>query len=556
MPRPVFHLTPSGYFARGAERIIPVGVNYWPASCGVEMWRIWPAQEIKHDLDTMVALGFNCVRFFVRWEDFEPKVGHYHQPAFNRLKTFLGWCRDRGLLVQPSLFVGWMSGGIFWPDWKGRRNLFSDALMRRRGFALARRVSKDLAPFRRIVLAVDQGNEICCLPDCLEAPPADVESWCAGVNRAVRQSFPDALIISGNEQAQVTADTGWRFDHQPGCDLYSMHTYPNGAWHSLSVDGMTDPLMHSLFPFYLKCARAFGPVMMQEFGTIFTAGACCDTYLRAMLPAAWAAGANGFLWWSLRDFAAPGHPYNKNAFEGPLGIAGADDQLKPVLRFFGEFIAGLAAAPEPVIDQGDVAVYWPRHYYLRDEPLNPGNDPKPVSRRLIIAHFTLGELGHRVGIARGDQLLTGISAQTLVVTGVALTAEEVEALIAWVEAGGHLILQGVDVTSYGVAANRLIGADAIDLRAPHATGVKAFGAGWDFHDFARDVFTGVAPTTARVVAADDQGRPVVLVNRLGRGRVATCLAQPDDDFARLAANRADRKRWQRWYRGMLRLLKS
>ncbi len=554
MPKPIFHLTPSGYFARGEQRIIPVGVNYWPGSCGVEMWQRWPAREIQHDLDTMVALGFNCVRFFVRWQDFEPTPGHYNATAFKRLDTFLKWCAKRKLLTQPSLFVGWMSGGIFWPEWKAGRNLFADPTLRRRGFAFAGRVARALAPHRQTILAVDQGNEICCLPDCLEASPADVISWCAGVNRAVRRAYPDCLIISGNEQAQITSDTGWRFDAQEGCDLYSMHTYPNGAWHSLSVDGMTDPLTASLFPFYLKCARAFGPVMMQEFGTIFTLGECCDTYLRAMLPAAWEAGANGFLWWSLRDFSAPGHPYNKNGFEGPLGIANDLDELKPTLRVFGEFIATLADRPEPVTDQGDVALYWPLHYYDRDEPLNPGNVPQELSRRLVIAHYTLTELGHRVGIVRGDQPLTDLSAHTIVITGASLTAREVEHLQAWVEGGGRVLWHGVDLTTCGVEINTLLGADATDLYAPSAPGVHAFGATWNFSDFAKGVFTGFEPRTAEVVAADLRQRPVVLAHNVGQGRVVACLAQPDEDFARHSADRDDRPRWARWYRGMLRAL--
>jgi endo-1,4-beta-mannosidase len=124
MPKPVFQLTSDGYFSRGAERIVPVGVNYWPSSCGVEMWRRWPAAEIRRDLDLVRALGLNCVRFFLRWEDFEPTPGRYSATAFRRLAELLGWCRARGLLAHPSLFVGWMSGGIFRPRWMRGRNIF------------------------------------------------------------------------------------------------------------------------------------------------------------------------------------------------------------------------------------------------------------------------------------------------------------------------------------------------------------------------------------------------------------------------------------------------
>ena len=554
MPKPVFRLTPDGYFARDAQRVIPVGVNYWPASCGVEMWRAWPAAEIQRDLDVVRALGLNCVRFFLRWEDFEPQASRYDRTAFRRLAQFLGWCRLRGILAHPSLFVGWMSGGIFWPGWKGDRNFFSNVFLRRRAFAFAKRAAHVCARFRDSVLAIDQGNELCCLPECSGATPAEVASWCDGVNRAVRRVFPDVLLVSGNEQNQVTADTGWRFGVQPGCDFYSMHTYPVSPWHALPFDGMTDPLGQSLFPFYLKCARAFGPVMMQEFGTIFTSGKACDAYLRAMLPAAWDAGANGFLWWSLRDITATCHPYDKNAFEGPLGLVGRDDRIKPELRAFGEFVAEATKRKPPVTDAGEIALYWPREYYLRGNPRNPGNDPRALSRRMAIAHFVLTALGHRVGVVRGDRPLDDTSARTIVVAGAALTLTETEALVAWVKAGGRLIWQGVDATTCGFAAHGLMGAVAADFFAPRAEGVKAFGATWDFRAFARDVFVGVVPVTARVVARDRGRRPVVLQHRLGRGSVAVCLAQVDDQFAAESTQRQGRERWLRWYRGMLRLL--
>ncbi len=549
----MFTIDSSGYFNRAGRRLIPYGVNYWPGTCGVEMWRTWPVAEIRRDLAAMQSLRMNCVRFFLRWQDFEPRPGAYDRVAFRRLGQFLDWCREFGLLAHPSLFVGWMSGGIFWPEWKQGRNLFSDATMRRRSTAFAHRAVKACAGHRDIVLAIDQGNEICCLPDCLAASPADVEAWCRDVNAAVRRADPKVLIISGNEQAQVTADTGWRFGAQPGCDLYSMHTYPNSAWHSLPFDGMADPLGQSLFPFYMKCARAFGPVMMQEFGTIFTAGRCCDDYLRAVLPACWEAGANGFLWWSLRDFTAKGHPYDRNAFEGPLGVATDGGELKDVLSFFGEFAETLPERPAPVIDQGDVALYWPRQYYLRDNPFNPGNDPRELSRRLVIAHYILTQLGHRVGIVRGDQPLDGISAGTIVVTGAQLTAEETSALAAWVETGGRLIWHGPDVTTWGSAANRLLGADATDIRAPRAPAVRAFGSTWEFSKFPRDVFVDVAVRHAQVVAKDRAGRPVVLLHHFGRGTVAACLAQPDEQFAAQSNDRSVRADWGRWYAGMLEL---
>lgn len=546
-----FTLDSGGYFAAGGKRIVPVGVNYWPASCGVEMWRAWPEREIRRDFELVRSLGLNCVRFFLRWEDFEPRPGQYRRIAFTRLARLLEWCKEYELLAHPSLFVGWMSGGIFWPEWKGEKNLFSDAGLRRRAFAFAAKAAQVCARFPQTVLAVDQGNELCCLPDGRAAPPADVASWCAGVNAAVRRSFPTALLISGNEQAQVIADTGWRFGAQPGCDLYSMHTYPNSAWHSLQFDGMTDPLGQSLLPFYIRCARAFGPVFAQEFGTLFTSGQCADSYLRAVLPACWKAGANGFLWWCLRDITASGHPYDKNAFEGTMGLVDAEDDPKPTLRFFLDFAASLAARPAPVSTADEIGLYWPRHYYHRDDPANPGNEPRALSRQMIVAHYALTSLGYRVAIVRGDQPLPAAGGRTLVIASALLTATEVEALSAWVARGGNVIWHGLEAKTWGPGTSRLVGAEPTDFLRPHAGGVKAFGSKWDFHCFAGGVRPGVVCTSAAVVAADARQRPLILRNRFESGTVIACLALVDEEFARQVEQGAGRKKLLAWYRGIL-----
>ena len=78
-------LNSDGYFTRNGKHILPVGVNYWPASCGVEMWKVWPEAEIKKDLDLIKGLGLNCIRFFTRWPDFEPTFGTYNPVMFERL---------------------------------------------------------------------------------------------------------------------------------------------------------------------------------------------------------------------------------------------------------------------------------------------------------------------------------------------------------------------------------------------------------------------------------------------------------------------------------------
>ena len=543
-----------GYFSRQGQRFVPVGVNYWPGSAGVEMWVRWPEAEMQHDLDVIRSLGLNCIRFFLRWQDFEPRPGEYAETMFERLTQFLDWCREREIYAQPSLFVGWMSGGTFWPEWRRGRNLFADPEMITRSMDFARKAAEIIAPYHEYLLGIDQGNEIDCLADCRTASPAEVAAWCEGVNRAIRSVYPEALIVSGNDQGQFVGDSGWRLGGQPGLSYYSMHGYPVPPWHKVAFDGMTDPLCATLLPFYTQVTRAFGPVLLQEFGTIVTFGVeQSDQYLRAMLPAAWAAGANGFLWWCLRDIRARIHPYVKDNFEATLGLVDDQDRVKPGMEYYVEFARSLATRPAPAPAADAVGLYFPRHFYQRDEQENPGNTPDTLSSWMVMANFMLRQLGRPVRIVRGDQPLDSDLRQ-IVVPGAMLDILEVEALEDWANKGGQLVWHGPDPMSWAATYRRFLGARPVDYRATRPAQVDAFGDRWTLGQYARGIRMEVVPEGAEVVARDGDDLPAVLVHRVGEGAVAYSIGVPEAAMLPDAADADARARWTRWYAGMLDLV--
>ncbi len=549
LQQPGLTLDQQGYFSHNGQHVVPAGVNYWPGSCGVEMWLRWPEAEIRHDLALIRDLGLNSVRFFLRWQDFEPQPGEYDATMFDRLAQFLAWCGEYELWAQPSLFVGWMSGGTFWPAWKGERNLFADPWLVERSAAFARRAAETIAPFHARLLGIDQGNELCCLSDSVAAPPERVIAWCAAINAAIRDPYPQALIISGNEQNQIVNDTGWRFEAQPGTDLYSMHGYPVPAWHSLDFDGMTDPLCQSLLPFYTQIARAFGPVMVQEFGTIVTFGQRQqDEYLKAVLPACWVSGANGFLWWCLRDIRADVHPYLSNRFESMLGLVDDQDRVKPGLEYFIEFARSIHEWPALSVDDADaVGLYWPRHYYHRDAPLNPGNQPQRLSRWLAIANWALRQIGHYTRIVR---LPLPNDLKTLLIPGAVLDALEVQALEKWVSEGGRLIWHGLDPVNWGHELVQLLGARPVDYRSVRPARIDAFGQTWMLDTYRRGMRVELRADTATILARDGDRLPVLLHNHHGQGRVIYALPLVDENVAQNAGDPERRNRWLQWYNGM------
>ncbi|MFA5865881.1 MAG: beta-mannanase [Phycisphaerae bacterium] len=550
-----FIIDSQGYFSRDGQRIFPIGVNYWPGSCGVDMWQNWPVDEIKHDLDLIGRLGLNCLRFFLRWQDFEPQLGQYDVGAFDRLCQFMTWCSERDLLVQPTLFVGWMSGGLFWPAWKGSRNLFHDPLMIERAVAFAGKAAGMLGSFRKIVLAIDQGNELDCLPDSHESSCDQIVHWSQAVNEAIRKSFPGCLIISGNDHVQVKDDTAWRLDVNLGLDLVSMHAYPVPGWHNaIAFDGLTDPLCQSLLPFYTKFARAFGPVMVQEFGSIISYGTeAIDRYLQAVLPACLKVGANGFLWWCLRNIRATSYNYVRVPFERSLGLVDDQDHPKPALTAFLTFAASLKEGNIPDLsshNKPSIGLYIPKSYYYRNVPENPGNLPNRLSSWLILANYILESLGHSPAMVRGGRQIDP-EIKTILIPGSLIDEHEATALETWVASGGTLIWHGPSYTAWCGVQSQLTGAVPIDFRETSSVLAEAFSDRWSFKTFPGGTMVELEMKTATSVVYDQRQLPLVLVNRLGHGSVVTALPCVEQELVDAGGQRAVRDRWKRWYEGML-----
>lgn len=544
-------LHPSGRcFVDGGRPFVPAGVNYWPGSCGVEMWAAWPEAEIRADLALVRGLGLDTVRFFLRWQDFEPEEGVHAVAMFARLDRLLGWCGELGLRAHPSLFVGFMSGGVFWPAWKRGRNLFSDPAMLARCAAFAAAAARIIARHREHILAVDLGNEMNCLGDAHAASPAENAHWFAQVTAAVRGVDPDLLIVSGNDQNQVMSDVH-RFDRQVGTDFLSMHGYPVPDWHAVPFDGMADPLAPDLLPCYCAAARSFAPVMLQEFGTILTVDAQRQHgYLAAMLPAARAAGANGFLWWCLRDIPALIHPYTRVGMEAHLGLVDAQGRPKPGVEPFLGFARGLDPLAAP--PSAGLALAWPRHWWHRDEPANPGNHPGACARRLALAFHHVKAVAGQPEVVRLER---GVPAHVriLAVAGMALDHADQRVLLDWVRGGGRLLWHAPAAMQWGDPQSELIGARPIDYRARRAVSVQAFGEGWDFPEPAGQR-PEVRIDAAAVVARDEDGLPAVGLNRVGAGLVAWALPPVEEAVAAVGPRPALRARWRGWYRGMLGLL--
>lgn len=535
-----------GYFHHDGERFIPFGANYWPRSTGPAMWELWPKDEIARDLDAMASLGMNAIRFLLRWEDFQPSPLAVDPAALDRLDAMLAMCRDRGLWANPSLFVGWMSGRAYFPAWKGSRSMFQEPEVveacRRLVLAAGERIAR-----HSNVFAVDLGNELNVLADSVATPPSQIARWCGAMTSALREAGVHAPLLSGCDHGQVYRDSGWRLDNQDGCDLFSVHGYPVPAWVPVPFAGRLDPFGQALYPFALSVARAYGPAFLQEFGTL---GALSPVeqrqYLQALLPATWGAGANGYLWWCLRDFDEEKHPYTSFPFEAGLGLIDANGRVHDGLEPYVEF--GQALSRRPIPEPGSIHVYQPATPYRKEVEAEPGNSTEALSSRMLAAWHALTRLGHKPQVVREPG-----QDKVLVVSGARLGVAEVRRLTEWVREGGRMLYFGVPWATWGPSQAELLGALLADLRS--AAPLRCdFGHGGEVEHWIDDTIVQAQPVLARVLARDGEGRPVVFLNQLGRGRIVWSTASPEEAIVRLGARPEVRDPWIAWFRAGLEAL--
>jgi hypothetical protein len=537
-------LDPAGGFHRAGRAVVPMGANYWPGSCGVEMLAAWPADEIRRDLDLAAGLGLNAIRYFARWDHLEPQVGSLDGRMVERIAAIAGWCAERGLLAHPCLFVGFMSGGHYWPAGLGERNLYTDPALLDRGEAMVRAVCAALAPHRDHLLALDLGNEPSATAAATRAGPAATAAWCARMAGAARAELPGLLVCVGNDQNQVVGDHGWPFAAQASCDFLSTHGYPVPGWHPIPFDGMGDPLAGDLLPAYTACARAFGPVLVQEFGPIIgNDPGRMRRWLERTLDSCRAAGANGFLWWCLRDIAHRGHPYAKGGFEQRLGLLGADGRPRPGSEPFFDRMRAWAGQPPPT-PRGDVAIYWPSSRDGRDPQRAVGNASEALGRRLLACWHALRTAGFTPVVARHDRPLPDLP---LVNPGAAVPIDEARALAAWVRAGGRLLWHGIDHATIGPDMEDLLGARPVDYRLPGPQELPTGAGSLTVDDFPRRVCTELDPGAGEVLARDGRGIPAAVLAANGAGRILWTPALVDE----AGADPARRPALAAWYREAL-----
>jgi beta-galactosidase len=556
------------YFTRDHHRFLVVGAHWVPAKAAMQWPTEWDPKDIEADFATMAKMGFNTVRLDLMWAWFEPRPGDYNPKAFEQLDYLISLAHKYHIYLHPSMFVGGEVGEAYWDvSWRHGRNPQSDPEMLRlqtnQAIEFGRRYAHETA-----IIAWDLTDEP---PYWIvqNATDAMAANWTRLIAWGIRKYDKMHPIVVGVS----TQDMG----HGPfrpdvikdDVDFFSVHPYT-----IYTPELFPDPMVSergtygAAFETTLS-GGAGKPVMVQEMGASsaqYTPEKIIQ-FNRTSLYSALGAGANGFLLWCFTD-AAPNQyrkvPYLRSPHETQFGLTTWDRKLRPQGASFVEFekIVARMNFEGLAVDKADAGILIPEEWAktqgdfshsglsgpeaipyvsVNDGGAVNGQAPGTYDGNQWVMSATLSSyiLAHRAGLKPAfpreladwrkyplvllPSPLTGTDS-----IGVHLHTDFWEKAVAYVKDGGvvyaSLAADGAipEMTDlFGARMTDSVPASELTLKI-----VKPFGdlkPGDTFHftapgQAAKFWGTGLEVGTGEVIAVDQDGRPALIANRLGKGR--------------------------------------
>lgn len=371
------------------------------------MWERFDLGEISEDLGRIAAFGFDAIRFFLRWADFQPVPGRIDRKMLQHLVTLTDAIGERGLRAMPTLFSGHMSGVNWLPSWTldratdagrfrtitelgesphGIGDFYTGALLAAQRLH-AREAGRALRDHPAVV-AWDLGNEFSNLRE--PASARDAAEWSKFLTDDLERAsgFP---VTGGLHGEDLTRDRNirpssiaepWAFATMHGYSVYS--------------EFARDRLDPDVVPFLAQLTGSFTrkPVLFTEFGnptcppglvspyervplpgdpplpavaSAELAPYACLTeqemehYAQAVIDRLHADGRLGAYWWCWADYADALHsepPFDRAPHERSFGIIRADGSPKPVART----LASIAKEGRSVRESADPVMFEPAYY--------------------------------------------------------------------------------------------------------------------------------------------------------------------------------------------------
>jgi len=317
------------------------GVNWWLSSSGVEMWRNFDKKEVEDDFKKMRKIGFNTVRIFLKWDEFQGEDGRIKKENVEKLDILIKTARENGLKIILTLFVGWMSGKWFKPSFVNKQeDIFTDPKILKYQMWYVRYFAKRYKKEETVVV-FNLANE----QQCLRCPSRNwAYLWMSYLINAMKNEGISQPVTSGINHLGINEDDIWNiYDSSEFSDFNVIHPYPSYLWYT-EIKNLPLSISTTLFPVFLaKYYEGLGkkPVICEEIGSLgesFISDRITSKYIKKIFYSLFSNGISGILWWTFRDFKCKNiSPYKEFPFESSLGILDEDGKEKIFTKEFIEF---------------------------------------------------------------------------------------------------------------------------------------------------------------------------------------------------------------------------
>lgn len=185
------------------------------------MWRRFDATEVAENFACIAEAGFDSVRVFLLWEDFQPEPDEVSADRLDDLVAVADAAQAVGLAIMPTLFTGHMSGANWVPAWlldrsrpcgrfrtiaggrtvmAGIRNWYEDDAVGRAQALLARETATALSGHPAL-WAWDLGNE----PSNCALPPTTrhARRWLDSMAEVLDEECPGTPVTLGLHQEDL-----------------------------------------------------------------------------------------------------------------------------------------------------------------------------------------------------------------------------------------------------------------------------------------------------------------------------------------------------------------
>ncbi|MFV5911990.1 beta-galactosidase trimerization domain-containing protein [Bacillus cereus] len=296
------------------------GFNYHPSSVGCHYWTNWNENEIKEDLLLMSKEGYNVVRFFLFWKDFEPEEGRYNKLIVERLHRFMQLANEVNLYCIPSILTIWMNGQLFKLPWTESTDLWKDANLKKRAENFLEFIGLELRKYKNI-LYYDIGDEIIYInkETSLSIGETEAKQWLKEMKIALNKGDESGKIMLGTDHLSIVGNNAFHVSNiENQLDILAVHGFP--LWTEFNIES-NDSWKSSLYvSFLVAIASAYGQCIVDEFGLYGCSDDIRSDYLLTSGLSSILHGAIGLISWCWKDFESTEKPYDLRPGERFVGF--------------------------------------------------------------------------------------------------------------------------------------------------------------------------------------------------------------------------------------------